>query len=71
MTHSFSGIGQVPYIRAPRANAAEMIAKKLDTKIRDAILMASRSTSGTGLFVQDSSGLGALQRPGTGAHSIA
>jgi hypothetical protein len=42
-----------------------MIAKKLDTKIRDAILTASRSTTGTGLFAQDSSGLGALQRPGT------
>lgn len=41
-----------------------MIAKKLDTKIRDAILMASRSTTGTGLFTQDSGGLGALQRPG-------
>ncbi|KIJ37391.1 hypothetical protein M422DRAFT_33728 [Sphaerobolus stellatus SS14] len=56
-------MGQVPYIRAPRSTAAEMIAKKLDTKIRDAILMASRSSSGTGLFVQDSNGLGALQRP--------
>jgi hypothetical protein len=57
-------IGQVPYIRSPRSNAAEMIAKKLDTKIRDAILSSARSTSGSGLFAQDSSGLGALQRPG-------
>lgn len=56
--------GQVPYIRSPRSNAAEMIAKKLDTKIRDAILSSARSTSGSGLFAQDSSGLGALQRPG-------
>ncbi|GJJ07194.1 hypothetical protein Clacol_001394 [Clathrus columnatus] len=56
-------LGQVPYIRSPRSNAAEMIAKKLESKIRDAILTAARSTTGTGLFMQDSTGLGALQRP--------
>ncbi|KAF8592781.1 Sec1-like protein [Ramaria rubella] len=57
-------MGQVPYIRSPRSNAAEMIAKKLDTKIRDAILSSARSTTpGSGLFAQDSSGLSALQRP--------
>ncbi|KAG6842426.1 hypothetical protein C0991_007556 [Blastosporella zonata] len=54
----------VPFIRAPRGNAAEMIAKKLDTKIRDAILTASRSTSSSStLFAQDSTGLSNLQRP--------
>ncbi|KAG6851330.1 hypothetical protein H0H93_005728 [Arthromyces matolae] len=57
-------MGHVPFIRAPRGNAAEMIAKKLDTKIRDAILTASRSpSSSSNLFVQDSTGLSNLQRP--------
>ena len=57
-------LGHVPFIRAPRGNAAEMIAKKLETKIRDAILSASRSQSGvTSLFTQDSTGLSNLQRP--------
>ncbi|KAF8167473.1 Sly1 vesicle trafficking sec1-like protein [Crassisporium funariophilum] len=56
--------GHVPYIRAPRGNAAEMIAKKLETKIRDAILSASRThSSSTSLFAQDSTGLSNLQRP--------
>jgi hypothetical protein len=41
-----------------------MIAKKLETKIRDAILSASRShASTTNLFSQDSSGLSTLHRP--------
>ncbi|KAF9011059.1 SLY1 protein [Cyathus striatus] len=57
-------LGHVPYIRAPRGNAAEMIAKKLETKIRDAIISASRSPhSSTSLFAQDSTGLSTLQRP--------
>ncbi|KAF8079017.1 Sly1 vesicle trafficking sec1-like protein [Lyophyllum atratum] len=57
-------MGHVPFIRAPRGNAAEMIAKKLDTKIRDAILTASRSTSSSpALFAQDATGLSNLQRP--------
>ncbi|KAJ7063113.1 Sec1-like protein [Mycena amicta] len=57
-------IGHVPYIRCPRGNAAEMIAKKLETKIRDALLMASRhSSNSSALFAQDSSGLAGLQRP--------
>ncbi|KAF7295098.1 Sly1 vesicle trafficking sec1-like protein [Mycena indigotica] len=56
--------GHVPYIRCPRGNAAEMIAKKLETKIRDALLMASRhSSNSNALFAQDSSGLAGLQRP--------
>ncbi|KAF9535882.1 Sly1 vesicle trafficking sec1-like protein [Crepidotus variabilis] len=56
--------GYVPFIRAPRGNAAEMIAKKLETKIRDAILSSSRThNSTTNLFSQDSTGLSTLQRP--------
>ncbi|KAF9469754.1 SLY1 protein [Collybia nuda] len=58
-------MGHVPFIRAPRGNAAEMIAKKLETKIRDAILSSSRShgTPSSSLFSQDTSGLSTLQRP--------
>ncbi|KIY73526.1 Sec1-like protein [Cylindrobasidium torrendii FP15055 ss-10] len=57
-------LGHVPYIRAPRGNAAEMVAKKLEVKIRDAVITASRShgTPST-LFAQDTSGLSNLQRP--------
>ena len=54
--------GHVPIIRCPRGNAAEMIAKKLETKIRDAILSAARSHT-TSIFAQDSTGLSNLQRP--------
>ncbi|KZT30914.1 SLY1 protein [Neolentinus lepideus HHB14362 ss-1] len=57
-------MGQVPIIRAPKGNAAEMVAKKLETRIRDAILSASRSHgASSSLFVQDSAGLSNLQRP--------
>ncbi|TFK77483.1 SLY1 protein [Pluteus cervinus] len=58
-------MGHVPFIRAPRGNAAEMVAKKLDIKIRDAILTASRSPGGSSsaLFAPDSTGLSNLQRP--------
>ncbi|KZP25375.1 Sec1-like protein [Athelia psychrophila] len=57
-------MGHVPFIRAPKGNAAEMIAKKLETKIRDALLTASRSSgAGPSLFAQDSTGLSNLQRP--------
>ncbi|KAF8807998.1 Sly1 vesicle trafficking sec1-like protein [Phlegmacium glaucopus] len=57
--------GHVPFIRAPRGNAAEMIAKKLETKIRDALLSTSRThnSSSTSLFAQDSTGFSTLQRP--------
>ncbi|CCL98104.1 uncharacterized protein FIBRA_00098 [Fibroporia radiculosa] len=54
--------GHVPIIRCPRGNAAEMIAKKLETKVRDAILSAARSHT-TSIFAQDSTGLSNLQRP--------
>lgn len=58
--------GHVPIIRAPKGNAAEMVAKKLDVKIRDALLSASRAHGPTtSLFSQDSSGLSNLQRPCT------
>ena len=55
-------LGHVPIIRSPRGNAAEMIAKKLETKIRDALLSAARSNT-TSLFSQESTGLSSLQRP--------
>ncbi|KAI0801146.1 Sec1-like protein [Fomes fomentarius] len=55
-------MGHVPIIRAPRGNAAETIAKRLEQKIRDAILSSARSHTSS-LFAQDSSGLSNLQRP--------
>ncbi|KAH7886004.1 Sec1-like protein [Phlebopus sp. FC_14] len=56
--------GHVPIIRAPKGNAAEMVAKKLESKIRDALLSAPRDHgTATSLFTQDSSGLSNLQRP--------
>ncbi|KAI9455919.1 SLY1 protein [Lactarius psammicola] len=55
-------MGQVPIIRAPRGNAAEMIAKKVETKIRDSIITASRS-QGTSLFSQEPGVLTTLHRP--------
>lgn len=57
------GTGHVPYIRAPKGNAAEMVAKKLEGKIRDAVLSSSRPGSSSGLFAPDSTGLASLQRP--------
>ncbi|KAH9950914.1 Sec1-like protein [Amylocystis lapponica] len=55
-------MGHVPLIRCPKGNAAEMVAKRLETKIRDAILSAARSHA-TSLFAQDATGLSTLQRP--------
>lgn len=49
-------MGQLPLIRAPRGNAAEMVARKLDTKLRDH-LAASR---GGNVFSQGSGGTGGL-----------
>lgn len=57
-------MGHVPFIRAPKGNAAEMIAKKLEQKIKDALLTASRAGPGSvALFTQDTTGLSNLQRP--------
>ncbi|KIO28386.1 hypothetical protein M407DRAFT_14746 [Tulasnella calospora MUT 4182] len=53
--------GQVPYIRCPRGNAAEMVAKKLEQKIRDQLLGSART--GSGVFAQPDGGIGALTRP--------
>lgn len=64
VTDTYTNEGQVPIIRAPKGNAAEMIAKKLETNIRDAILTASRA-HGPSLFAQDSTGLSNLSRPRT------
>ncbi|EIN13836.1 SLY1 protein [Punctularia strigosozonata HHB-11173 SS5] len=56
--------GHVPVIRAPKGNAAETVAKRLEQKIRDAILSAARAPPGTTtLFSQDATGLSNLQRP--------
>ena len=48
-----------------KGNAAEMVSRKLETKIRDALLTSSRTqnTSSPSLFAHDSSGLSNLQRP--------
>ncbi|EJD55175.1 SLY1 protein [Auricularia subglabra TFB-10046 SS5] len=57
-------MGQVPYIRSPRGNAAEMIARKLDARIRDAILSSARNPGAAGaLFASDSATVSTLQRP--------
>ncbi len=55
--------GQVPIIRTPRGNMAEMIAKKVEMKIRDSIITASCSQGSSSLFSQEPSGLSTLQRP--------
>jgi sec1 family domain-containing protein 1 len=52
-------LGCIPIIRCPRGNAAEMVAKKLDSKLRDH-LMDMRDN----LFQQDPSSLASLRRPG-------
>jgi hypothetical protein len=36
-------MGQLPLIRAPRGNAAEMVARKLDSRLRDHVATSSRS----------------------------
>jgi hypothetical protein len=53
--------GQIPYIRCPRGNAAEMVSKKLEQKIRDQLLGSARG--GSGVFAQNEGGIGALTRP--------
>jgi hypothetical protein len=57
--------GHVPYIRAPRGNAAEMVAKRLEAKIRDALVSAARghAPAAATLFAPDATGLASLQRP--------
>ncbi|KAK9343548.1 Sec1-like protein [Lipomyces starkeyi] len=40
-------IGQIPTIRCPRGNAAEMIAEKLDQKLRDFVINSRDSTFNT------------------------
>jgi len=57
-------MGQVPYIRCPKGNAAEMVARKLEGMIRDALVSGSRAATTHGnLFPSDSLGYSALQRP--------
>ena len=50
-------LGQLPIIRCPRGNAAEMVARKLDAKLREQV--ASR---GSNLFASE--GTASFQRPG-------
>ena len=54
-------LGQIPYIRCPRGNAAEMVAQKLEQKIRDQISGSTRG--GSSVFAQGESGIGGLTRP--------
>jgi hypothetical protein len=67
-------LGQVPYIRAPKGNAAEMVARKLEGKIRDQLVQsgpamrlgaspysASQSNTSSGLFGDATAG--GLGRP--------
>ncbi|KAK9473627.1 Sec1-like protein [Dipodascopsis tothii] len=41
-------LGEIPIIRCPRGNAAEMIAQKLDQRLRDFVLNNSDAPAGTG-----------------------
>jgi hypothetical protein len=50
-------VGVVPIIKCPRGNAAEMVARKLDSKLRDHV-MNSRNN----LFAD--SNAASVQRPG-------
>lgn len=50
-------MGIVPIIRSPRGNAAEMVARKLDAKLRDHISSSSSQRGGPGF------GADSLQRP--------
>lgn len=50
-----------PIIRCPRGNAAEMVARKLDAKLRDHI--ASSTSQRGGVRDYSSDGLSSLQRP--------
>lgn len=56
-------MGNIPIIRAPRGNAAEMVARKLDAKLRDYITSSAsgRGSSYSGGGFGD--GLSSLQRP--------
>ena len=53
--------GQVPIICTPRGNAAEMIAKKVEMKIWDSIIIALHSQGSSFLFSQEPSELSSLQ----------
>ncbi|KAI9141979.1 Sec1-like protein [Paraphysoderma sedebokerense] len=54
-------MGVIPVIRCPRGNAAEMIATKLDSKLRDHVM---NSRSGISLFSNENNNIGlGVQRP--------
>ncbi len=50
--------GNIPIIRSPRGNAAEMVSRKLDAKLRDHLASNPSARSGS-----SSSGLDSLSRP--------
>lgn len=50
----------MPIIRSPRGNAAEMVARKLESKLRDHIASTSSQRGGGGYGADNS---GSLQRP--------
>lgn len=50
-------LGQLPIIRCPRGNAAEMVARKLDAKLKEHV-----ASKGSTLFTSDAAA-GAFQRP--------
>jgi hypothetical protein len=53
-------MGSIPIIRAPRGNAAEMVARKLDAKLREWATAGGNGARGYGLGVD---GLSGLNRP--------
>ncbi|GAA5978263.1 hypothetical protein JCM5350_002244 [Sporobolomyces pararoseus] len=63
-----NGGGGVPIIRAPRGNAAEMVARKLDRLIRDHL--ASSGTRGLNAFSSNSSSGGSSGKDGFSARPL-
>lgn len=54
-------MGSIPIIRAPRGNAAEMVARKLDAKLRDYVTSSAPRSGYGGSLHGDT--LSSLQRP--------
>ena len=54
-------MGFIPIIRSPRGNAAEMVARQLDKKLRDHVASQQNQRGGRDAFGSD--GLNSLQRP--------
>lgn len=58
-TDTLPATGQLPIIRAPRGNAAEMVARKLDSRLRDHMA----SSRGVNAFSGGVGGDGSFGRP--------